>query len=243
MATFLEISLIDAEPPASDFTSLTDYNSSTPAAFSLETDPVLHYELPNASLQVLSEGLLKPDGLQQLPSEFSVRAKVASSRLFLWAPELNFGYSIPYPSITLHGITDGPAIYLQLAVNNLSGDGIVELNLIPLGVEDLAETVREVYKALCDCSDLHADPASEDEGQGVALNFDMASGLEGVNGGDDDGWTVCVQDESEEHEVNGKAGLEVEIDEETVHAGSRRRRSQDESEQNGDVNDKWRRTL
>lgn len=323
---YLGIALLDSPPKNTEFTTLADHLSSTPASFSLDTDPVLHYDLLDSVLKVveggssllplpyslragvgttnnegtttttttttrLSEGplsLLETEGIR-------CQAKVASSRLFLWFPDFEFGYAVPYPCITLHGIASPNSIYLQISPgtggsgNGGGDDGtqFAELYLVASAATYNSSVSKDIYDALCTCAGLHADPddSSDDEGNngGIALDMDidMDMGLEDENAnGDDDGWTSslighksgddcndCNGDIEEESGNNGlrgsgddggTAGLEITIDDDdAVHAGMRRRRSQnldddaDEPSQTGDVNsasngegnpEKWRRT-
>lgn len=284
---YLGVSLLDAAPAASEFTTLADHVSSTPASFSLETDPVLHYDLPESILKVLNGGLsllpipnspsLVLDSAKAETEGFNCQAKVASSRLFLWFPDFGFGYSIPYPCITLHGIADSFSIYLQIAIGTGDDQEFVELYLVPSTASSQNSVTKDIYDALCTCADMHADPgnSSDDEGNGgIALDMDIDMGLEDINAnGDDDGWTshggrsISLEggeqenDAADEGNERGTAGLEIAIEDSTVRAGVRRRRSEDlddtlESESNGNGNipkdaedhsedggaEKWRRT-
>lgn len=254
---YLGISILDTAPKDTEFTPLADHAASTPASFSLDTDPVLHYNLPLATLRILGDGfslLPAPLTASSLPPDISAEAglpcevKIASSRLFLWFPAQDFGYAIAYPSITLHGIASSTSIYLQVAASTDETE-FAELYL------DTPDS-QPVYDALCTCAGLHADPDSEEEGNGgiaLDLDVDMDLGLEDYEaGGDDDGWTKGghVAAENEEEGV-GRAGLEIAIEDDDVRAGVRRRRSEggedvasngtDKPENDGSA-EKWRRT-
>lgn len=256
--SYLGISILDTAPKDTEFTTLADHAASTPAEFSLDTDPVLHCNLPAASLRVLGEGF------SQLPfpanttvptpveaeSGIQCHVRVASSHVFLWFPSQAYGYAIAYPSITLHGIASPKSIYLQVATS------AEETEFAELYLD--VEASQPVYDALCTCAGLHADPDSEEDGSGgIALDLDveMDLGLEDFEaGGDDDGWTKGGHETNGEEESTdvGRAGLEIAIEEdEDVRAGVRRRRSSDIEEeinneklnQNSDGGaEKWRRT-
>lgn len=206
------ISLLDTAPKETDFTALADHAASTPASYSLDTDPVLHYDVTEATLRILGDGF----GLLPVPSSSGsgnnsqvftqeeadlqgvpCQVKIASSHVFVWFPRHGFGYVIAYPSITLHGIASPTSIYLQVSPAP-SGSDETEFAELYLEVADS----QPVYDALCTCAGLHADPESEDEagngggggvfGGGIALDLDvdMDLGLEDYEaGGDDDGWT------------------------------------------------------
>lgn len=258
---YLRISLLDSAPKDTEFTSLADHVSSTPALYSLETDPVLHYNLDSATLKVLDGGLALlpvPPALTESPiildktkleeQGLKCQAKVASSRLFLWFPDAEFGYAIPYPSITLHGIADTQSIYLQIASGSGDDTEFAEFYLVTptatasTSSEDTNSVTKAIYDALCTCAGMHADPGNSDEDDdgtgngGIALDMDIDMGLEDENAnGDDDGWTsnngVSKNGHSEmEQGELGSAGLEITIDEAAVRAGMRRRRSEQELE-------------
>lgn len=264
---YLRISVLDSAPKDTEFTSLADHVSSTPASFSLETDPVLHYNLDSAILKVLDGGLSLlpvPPTLAESPildktkvqeDGLKCQAKVASSRLFLWFPEAEFGYAIPYPSITLHGIADAASIYLQIASGSGDDTEFAEFYLVTstgtaAPTENADSDTKAIYDALCTCAGMHADPGnSDDEDEdgtgngGIALDMDIDMGLEDENAnGDDDGWTSNngVTKNGNGHGLGeieqgelGSAGLEITIDEAAaVRAGMRRRRSEQELEGN-----------
>ncbi|KAF5121718.1 hypothetical protein DV452_000670 [Geotrichum candidum] len=280
MESTLEISLIDAEPLSTEFTSLADHAASTPASYSLDTDPILYYEINNAVLRILGSGFPAPpthntngsfnggsnNGNGENEETRTVNIKIASSRVYMWFPELGYGYSIPYQSITMHGLSKGPVIYFQFGLGSGSETGFVEAYLEPPAVVDaiangnsgassaevLDQTFREIYNALSACANLHASPLSsdEDEADGIALDMDIDLDLPvpgAAAGGDDDGWTTSTNHHQDNSgaDSNGKAGLEVTIDRQDVAvlSGVRRRRDEDDEDEAADPEtEKWRRT-
>lgn len=278
MESALEISLIDTEPLSNEFTSLADHAASTPASYSLDTDPILYYELNNALLRVLNSGLPEPstycnstfNNRESNDSDENenirmVNIKIASTRVYMWFPTLGYGYSIPYPSITMHGLSKGPVIYFQFSLGSGSEADFVEAYLEPPAIDDadsnggssgtsasglLDQVFHEIYNALSTCANLHASPLSSDEDEtgGIALDMDIDLDLpvpEAAAGGDDDGWTTSTNhhQDGDSTESNGKAGLEVAIDSQdvAVQSGVRRRRGDDEDDEDPEA-EKWRRT-
>lgn len=134
-------------------------------------------------------------------------------RLFLWFPHDNFGYSIPYTSITLHGITRVDYMYLQLCVPegllDLSDSGDVksgiggEAEFLELFIHtNGASQVHQFYKALNECSNLHADIEMSDEDDEQSKGFmslmmnAMSGNLEGQSGpasADDDDFDMEIE--------------------------------------------------
>lgn len=215
--TIVSIAPIDSEPLLSDFIPLKEYQSYTPASFSLEENPVLHsaatflpleapqlYRLPRIYSEARSRSKQNNNGKEyderQYALELKLRAEgkgpegpilvnvvISSARLYLWFPQEtdNFGYSIPYTSITLHGITDSKILYLQVAVpseilspnldstdssNVLSNDGKEYIEFwINAKVPELC---NELYGALSNCANLHMDPdMSDQEGENQSSTF------------------------------------------------------------------------
>lgn len=88
-----------------------------------------------------------------------------------------FGYSIPYTSISLHGITKDTTLYLQLSIQDESlfdgSSGSTDPSPGPSHTPSTSfpelfiktnssAQVHEFYKAMNECSNLHADTADSD---------------------------------------------------------------------------------
>jgi nucleotide-sensitive chloride channel 1A len=111
------------------------------------------------------------------------------------------GVSIPYPAISLHAIQrladpadttkEVQGLYMQLGLSDPYGvtdddeQEIVELTLIPSSSGDAS--IKELFEAVSNCSNLHPDPIFEDEemedGDGdTRIVFEGSVGYEGISG-------------------------------------------------------------
>lgn len=215
--TVFSIAPIDSEPLLSDFIPLKEYQSYTPAIFSLEENPVLHtaatflpleapqlYRLPRTYSESRFKSKRNNNGKEydenQYVSELKLRSEgkgpegpilvnviISSARLYLWFPQEadNFGYAIPYTSITLHGITNSKVLYLQVAVPNeilsSNADSPDNSNVISNDGKEyvefwinakVPELCNELYGALSNCANLHMDPdMSDQEGENQTGSF------------------------------------------------------------------------
>lgn len=78
------------------------------------------------------------------------------------------GFTIQYPTITLHAISraeSGPSIYCQLDESNSPNQGddevtdMRELSIVPVSHDSL----ESIFEALSVCAALHPDPDAEDD--------------------------------------------------------------------------------
>lgn len=125
------------------------------------------------------------------------------------------GVSIPYPAISLHAIQRLPdpanpaaevqGLYMQLELSdpeqNNEDDEMdaVEVTLIPAPSEGETSSIQALFDAVSNCSNLHPDPAfqddeemDEDEGDSRIMfegnvGYEGISGLPGVQQGASDG--------------------------------------------------------
>lgn len=116
------------------------------------------------------------------------------------------GVTIPYPGISIHalktigqGTTQAHGVWMQLDLGDSDEDEdtTTELTLIPppASEEDPQAEARQLFEAISTCSNLHPDPAQEDEDEDEAdriifegnPEFPAVEGLSGVVRGASDG--------------------------------------------------------
>lgn len=85
------------------------------------------------------------------------------------------GVTVPYPSISIHalktigqGATQAHGVWMQLELGEADDEDetfTTELTLIPTPVtdDDPQATARSIFEAISACSNLHPDPAQEDD--------------------------------------------------------------------------------
>ncbi|CAL3972058.1 unnamed protein product [Diplocarpon coronariae] len=139
---------------------------------------------------------------------------ISSENLTLFNQDIQRGISIPYPCISLHAIQrvddpakpshEIPALYMQLdlsdpyGVSDEENEDPVELSLIPgtSSGETEGDTIKKLFEAVSNCSNLHPDPTVEgddddDEDDRIifegSVGYEGTSGLPGVQRGADDG--------------------------------------------------------
>jgi hypothetical protein len=238
------IGILDSAPLETEFVSLAEHQSYTPASFSLEETPVLYFKSTEASAKASAS----------LPRIHESNARtdiyVASNALLLWFSNHNTGLSIPYPCITLHAIQTGSAsIYLQLESEGLLSNGNSEntsfLELVVTPQDN--SRIRDFYNALSDCSSLHPDQEGSDN-EDIVMDDTIGVGM-------GEGWITpeSLETGQADDEVGAgtstsgvSAALEVAI-EDGVRAGQRRTRENDDDnenhpETNDDESTKWRKT-
>ena len=134
----------------------------------------------------------------------SVAAFVTSKSLILVNDSRTTSISISYPTILLHAIQSLPdptetssqdqSVYMQLALSSSTDDEAddeepdsISLTLIPpasssphepttTNTEEQALTpAQRLFEALSTCSNLHPDPAADDDGEGGSMNIETSS--------------------------------------------------------------------
>ncbi|ANB11011.1 hypothetical protein AWJ20_3806 [Sugiyamaella lignohabitans] len=248
------IQTIQSAPLDSEFTPLQEHQSYTPASFSLEENPILYLKSTAAKIETS-----KP--LPQVPNATVITGDIyiSSSYLTIWIPDHSVGVTIPYQCITLHAIqSGGESVYLQiesegLVEGNPSFDDAPIMELTISLEKENDPTIRDLYNALSECSSLHLDVSEGDE--------EDIDGFEGMGEGDD-GWITAESlisgqgdddvslDASKENGHGPAAALEVAVaDAESVRAGQRRGREENEDEEVDAEEEsveaeesKWRRT-
>lgn len=98
--------------------------------------------------------------------------------LTIFSNKVEAGVSIPYPSISIHAIKKiGPeadaertqAVWMQLEFSNGGADdddfNTVDLTIIPPKSDSEPSAAKQLYDAMANCSDLHADPNDGDESE------------------------------------------------------------------------------
>lgn len=248
----MSIIVLQERPNESELMTLAEHQASTPATFSLEENPVLHYKSVGAQLTSSVD-------LPGLPANEVTAADfyVCSSQLMVWFANRS-GLTIPYPSISLHAIQGGQprSLYLQIepqgGIGQADGQGkdsdfnyaVIELTIVT------QDDVQEFYDALTRCASLHRDydddNDDDDENEGIIM------GSPTDDHGDMGPWITAENFEQGEAddigEYNGLddeelAGVEVEI-EESIRAGIRRGREEDDGEDGARAESedaKWRR--
>ncbi|KAJ3941970.1 hypothetical protein N0V92_013814 [Colletotrichum tropicale] len=121
------------------------------------------------------EGATLRDAGEELVEQ-TVSVFVTSEQFIIFSSAAGAGVGISYPAISIHAVKavgtiadDKPlqAIWMQLQLAD-GGDGdddydTVDLTIVP-GLTDSAQAdVQKFYEAISTCSDLHPDPADEDE--------------------------------------------------------------------------------
>ncbi|VVT54261.1 uncharacterized protein SAPINGB_P003987 [Magnusiomyces paraingens] len=262
MTSPLTITSIDADPLPTEFVSLAEYRSSTPASFALEESPVLYYVADNLPLEAPHlDQLLRcagsnatEDVLTRVKSacesgshQILANVKISSSRFFLWLPEYNQGVAIPYTSITLHGITRVSVLYLQLSLPDPFP--FLELWL----ATPTAPAAHSMYESLNACANLHADPPSPSSSSPITSAYDDLDMTQprafdlsdfGTDADVDvelDGYVVArttgtADDLDGALGGAGEAGLEISFQEEedsVARAGTRRAREDEDEDEDG----------
>ncbi|CAN6603843.1 hypothetical protein TRVA0_002S03268 [Trichomonascus vanleenenianus] len=239
---FKAITRLTEAPNDAEFVSLEEHQSSTPATFGLEENPVLYHK--SLSAQVSTSSALA----DVIPATENERADfyVTSSDLQVWLPEKGVGAIIPYPCITLHAIQRNPTEMLYLQID-YGDDGILEWLVVPRDIG----TLQLFYDRLSDCAALHPDFEENEDGQMQmdALDSEPPAAMgpwitaENVGEADDIGDT-----EMGDEEDGISAAVEVEIGGIGARAGMRRTRD-DNNDSDDEDNDaatnadsKWRRT-
>ncbi|KAL0943422.1 uncharacterized protein CTRU02_201308 [Colletotrichum truncatum] len=122
-----------------------------------------------------------PEGttLRELGEELTeqqVSVFVNSENFTIFSTAAGAGVLIPYPSISIHAVkqvgtigdaTPLQAIWMQLELAD-GGDGdddfnTIDLTLVPAVTAGAQADVQKLYDAISACSDLHPDPADEDD--------------------------------------------------------------------------------
>ncbi|KAF6837110.1 hypothetical protein CPLU01_03222 [Colletotrichum plurivorum] len=184
---------IRSPPAAGDYTPIEDYESQTPETFfggkpvlHAQLDGVKAWvpaSQRGRGLAVfpadLSTAASAPEGatLKEQSEELVeqvVSVFVSSEKFTIFSSAAAAGVEIPYPAISIHAVkqvgttSDGAplqAIWMQLQLSD-GGDGdddfdTIDLTLVP-ALASQAD-VQKFYDAISACSDLHPDPADEDE--------------------------------------------------------------------------------
>ncbi|OAA71476.1 hypothetical protein ISF_02027 [Cordyceps fumosorosea ARSEF 2679] len=171
---------IRTPPAAADFVPLEEYQSQTPASF-VDGKPVLHLHLAGATASApreqVSGGALAvfprdlpaaavENGAEEELVEQQVDVYVTSETFILYSPGAEAGVSIPYPSISIHAIKQqgsAPAVWMQLELSDggSSDDDfrLIELTIVP----PAADAASKLYEAVAACSNLHPDPAADED--------------------------------------------------------------------------------
>lgn len=123
--------------------------------------------------------------------------------LTLFNPATSNGLSIPYPSISLHAIQrradpvdasqQVQGLYMQLELSDPYGvsdddeSDIVELTILPASSSTDTAGVQVLFEAVSNCSNLHPDPALDDDeemenGSDSRIIFEGNVGYEGISG-------------------------------------------------------------
>lgn len=175
----MEIEPLSTAPKESDFQSLSDYQSTTPASF-FDGPTVLHHHSTLSTLSALRSSLLLHPALSSLsppspptngshPSDDAVTLEVeiftTSAALLIFSPSSSKGVRIPYRAISLHA-RQSTSLFLQLSLDDPRrvSDAdlrVVDMTITPAGGE---VEVEGMYDALSACADLHPDPAEDGEG-------------------------------------------------------------------------------
>ncbi|PNS16507.1 hypothetical protein CAC42_241 [Sphaceloma murrayae] len=134
----------------SQFQSLEEYQSSTPATF-FDGKPVLHYHNPTCTLAISTEALASNHAFQSLKAttdtsepdgnvngtsssdqtDLRVQAWITSSHFTLFSSDSSKGLRIPYPSISLHA-QQGQGLYMQLILSDMRHTSDDELETLEL---------------------------------------------------------------------------------------------------------------
>ncbi|XWW92879.1 hypothetical protein V2A60_000806 [Cordyceps javanica] len=210
---------IRTPPSAADFVPLDEYQSQTPESF-VDGKPVLHLHITGATASAPKEqvagGSLAvfpadspaapvvadgngADAVAEELVEQQVDVYVTSEIFTIFSPAAEAGVSIPYPSISIHAIKQLPssasAVWMQLELSDggSSDDefSLIELTIVPPSSDDGAAS--KLYEAIAACSNLHPDPAGEDDDEDNA---------------DEDNYDRIVFEGSAEHEaLEGFSGV------------------------------------
>lgn len=244
-----QIDVLESSPKDGEYVSLAEHQSSTPATFSLEENPVLHHKSVMAAVQTTHPVANIPLDREGHKGDIYV----SSNDVAFWFPGLGRGISVPYRVITLHAIQMEPSPRLYFQLEPPGTDQFIEMTVIPIN----SSTLRLFYKALSDCASLHPDAEESEDGEDVAMTLngteevDMEPWITTENFQDGD--ADDIGDAGGFDEYGEPAGIEVEMNDIPVHAGLRRTRDDNNSDNDDDdINNKnndkyldsakWRRT-
>ncbi|KAG5913429.1 hypothetical protein E4U42_001181 [Claviceps africana] len=188
---------IRSPPSLEDYVPLAQYQSQTPESFS-GGKPVLHFHLEEAGASIPQSqcgtlAIFPADSPVAASSEASTNGDaeqavkqtvdvfVNSEHFTIFCPKTESGVSIPYPSISIHAVKQVPAhdggasatsVWMQLdfADGGVDDDDFstVELTISPADAAD----AQRLYDAVATCSNLHPDPADDDDGDQEEDDYD-----------------------------------------------------------------------
>ncbi|KAG6848483.1 hypothetical protein H0H93_016628 [Arthromyces matolae] len=161
--------------------------TSTPSSFS-SIPPVVHHTELNVRIA------LDPPVPEFDTGSDDGTLYILSSSLIYFSPTKSIGFSITYPSITLHAISrsgDAPSIYCQLDAgpspdadpeDEEADTFLQELSIIPQNPSSL----DQMFEALSNCAALHPDPASSFDDEEDDAFIDANSPFETFSGSADE---------------------------------------------------------
>ncbi|ODQ64439.1 hypothetical protein NADFUDRAFT_52765 [Nadsonia fulvescens var. elongata DSM 6958] len=236
----MAITITNSRPSMADYTPLAQYQASTPASYSLDENPILHFSYAGAGLTSSLDLPTHPTIISKTSTATDIY--VLNTDLVFWFPNQECGLSVSYPDIILHAIQtqQSPSIYLQInfqlgfqgsiTESDLTDDydnPILELT-ITMSPED---QLRKLYSALSHCASLHPDFDSDDQEQGAGDESDSYyDNLEDEDAfPEDHQWITAENIDSMEFGNHASAALEVVLDE-PIKTGIVRRRESIEAE-------------
>ncbi|KAH8588820.1 regulator of volume decrease after cellular swelling-domain-containing protein [Bisporella sp. PMI_857] len=180
MATLIPTT-IHASPSLDSFTTLTDYQSQTPASFQSDR-PILHYHAEGATAlqDEPQEHILSIWDLEQIATEEdefkpltqAVDVFVSDQNLTIWNSSVQKGTSIPYPCISLHATQTldnqnnngirALLLHIDYAPSSPDDDdppAPIQLYLIP----PPSSNIQDLYAAVTACSNLNPDPSNSND--------------------------------------------------------------------------------